>query len=106
MVREGGKRGIGRDIGRGREYKDSGFVTRLPKLVKKTVSKAIDHTSPTARNFPSGLNDTQVAAFMRSRALHVLLPGESLQSFPGDARGDAPIPASRNEAAVRLRLSF
>lgn len=63
-------------------------------------------TSPTAKNRPSGLNDTHVAALTRSRADQDLPPGDSDQSVPGDANGEAPIPASRNDAAVRFRLSF
>ena len=63
-------------------------------------------TSPMAKYFPSGLNETQVAAFILSRAVHVLFPGESPQSPPGEASGEAPIPASRSETAVRLRFSL
>lgn len=63
-------------------------------------------TSPTARNFPSVLNEMQVAALILSFADHALLLGESDQSVLGDARGEAPIPPSRNAFAARLRLSF
>src|SRR5690242_20098423 len=65
------------------------------------------HTSPTARYFPSGLKLIHVAALIFSRAVHALLLGESFQSFgAGDACGDTPRPASRIDAAARLRLSF
>jgi hypothetical protein len=63
-------------------------------------------TSPTAKSFPSGLNETQVAALILSRADQPLPLGESLQSWAGEANGEPPMPASRREAAVRLRLSF
>ena len=59
-------------------------------------------TSPTAKYFPSGLNDTHVAALTRSLAIHDLFPGESAQSPPGV---DAPMPASLKDAAVLLRQS-
>lgn len=63
-------------------------------------------TSPTARYFPSGLKATHVAAFILSLADHDVPPGEALQSLAGDPNGDAPMPDSRREAAVRFRLSF
>lgn len=63
------------------------------------------HTSPTAKCFPSGLQDTHVAALTRSRAVHDLPPGESVQSPAGEPKGETPIPDSRNEAAVRVRVS-
>lgn len=66
--------------------------------------QGVDYTSPIARNLPSGLKLTHVAALILSLELQVLFPGASVQS--GDANGDAPMPASRKEAAVRLRLSF
>ena len=47
-----------------------------------------------------------MAAFILSLADHDFAPGESLQSLAGEASGDAPMPASRRDAAVRLRLSF
>lgn len=47
-----------------------------------------------------------VAALILSLADHVLLCGESDQSVAGEAKGEAPMPASRSEAPVRLRLSL
>jgi hypothetical protein len=50
---------------------------------------------------------THVAAFIFSLAVHALLEGESAQSLAaGEACGDAPMVASRREAAALLRLSF
>ena len=63
-------------------------------------------TSPTARNLPSGLKDTQVAAFMRSLADHDFAAGESAQSLAGEASGEAATVASRRDEAVRFLLSF
>jgi hypothetical protein len=64
-------------------------------------------TSPTAKNLPSGLKLTHVAALIFSFVVHALLLGESPHSWrPGDGSGEAPKPASRREMAVRLRLSF
>jgi hypothetical protein len=64
-------------------------------------------TSPTAKNFPSGLKLTHVAALIFSFIFQALLLGESAQSGAlGDGSGEPPKPASRNETAVRLRLSF
>jgi hypothetical protein len=61
-------------------------------------------TSPTAKNLPSGLKLTHVAALIFSLVVHALPLGESAQSWAaGDACGEA---ASRREAAVRPRLSF
>jgi hypothetical protein len=51
-------------------------------------------TSPIARYFPSGLNDTQVAAFTLSLAVLDFPPGESDQSVGPDAIGLAPMPDS------------
>lgn len=71
------------------------------------MEKGPARTSPTARNLPSGLKLTQVAALIFSFIVHALLLGESAQSCAaGDARGEGPKPASRSDAAVRLRLSF
>ena len=65
------------------------------------------HASPTARNFPSGLRLTQVAAFIFSLAVHALVEGESAQSLAaGEAWGEGPREVSRSVAAARLRLSF
>jgi hypothetical protein len=63
-------------------------------------------TSPTARNLPSGLKDTQVAAFILSRDDQALLAGESFHSLAGEASGEPARPLSRREAAVRFLLSF
>jgi hypothetical protein len=67
----------------------------------------LQHASPTARNFPSGLKLTQVAAFIFSLAVHALVDGESTKSLAaGEACGEGPAVASRRAAAARLRLSF
>jgi hypothetical protein len=62
-------------------------------------------TSPTAKNLPSGLIETHVAAFIRSRAVHVFDVGESDQSFD-EVVGDCPTPNSLSDEAIRLRVSF
>lgn len=51
----------------------------ISKFSMDNHSMATDsvRTSPTASHFPSGLKDKQVAAFIRSRADHVLVLGES-----------------------------
>lgn len=63
-------------------------------------------TSPTARYFPSGLKETQVAALTRSRAVHDCpAPGESLHAVAGEPSEDTPMPDSLNVDALRMRLS-
>jgi len=65
-----------------------------------------DATSPTARNLPSGLKETHVAALTRSLADQDLLPGDSVHSPPVEANGEAATPACCKEADVRLRVSI
>lgn len=62
-------------------------------------------TSPTAIYFPSELNATHVAAFIRSFADDDFPPGESAQSPAAEPCKEAPTPASREDTAPRLRAS-
>lgn len=70
--------------------------------MQRDQTRQRQRTSPTARNFPSGLKLTHVAALIFSRAVHALLFGESFQSFSAGAA----MLTSRNDAAALLRLSF
>ena len=62
-------------------------------------------TSPTAKNFPSGLRETLVAAFIRSREVHVREPVVSARSA-GNCPGEADPPLTNlDEARVCLLVS-
>lgn len=63
------------------------------------------HTSPTARYLPSELKATELAAFIRSRAVHVLEVGESSHSPGVDVVPIGDVPISRKGASPRLRAS-
>ena len=56
--------------------------------------------SPTARNRPSLLSDTHVAALIRSLLVHVLPEGDS------DDQSIGPCEDSRNELRFLLSLAF
>jgi hypothetical protein len=62
-------------------------------------------TSPTAKNFPSGLRETLVAAFIRSRDVHVREPvvsGRSAVNCVGEA---VPPLTNLDDAGVRPLVS-
>lgn len=73
--------------------------------VEKTNTLGLYPVSPTAMYFPSLLKATHDAAFMRSFADDDFPPGELAQSAPAEPCEEAPTPASREEAAPRLRES-
>jgi hypothetical protein len=56
---------------------------------------SLGSTSPTAKYFPSGLNETQVAALTRSRAVQLFPPGESDHSVVEGENGTPPMTESR-----------
>lgn len=61
-------------------------------------------TSPTASRFPSGLSDTQVVAFTRSRPAVARLE-ESPVPYCGDPEGEAANKISLERADGRARLA-
>jgi hypothetical protein len=71
--------------------------------VEKMRTRGLNPVSPMAKNLPFPLKETQVAALIRSLAVHDF-------SYPspapaGFATANCPIPESLRDAAVRLRIS-